>query len=119
MKRNIIIIDLTMSVEDLRIICDNINMNLETLVQNKNAGFHKIWVNYISEGEMDLIAYTRVGSKKVEFIDAVINSYEVLQPVVKEEINDFLTVDDILDKISNKGIDSLSDKELKFLKENS
>lgn len=48
-------------------------------------------------------------------IDKSIVDFEIIKDVVKKDYEVNFNVDDILDKISNKGIDSLSEDEKKFL----
>jgi HD superfamily phosphodiesterase len=120
MGKNIVIVDLTMSVEDLRLVCDDLNILLETILKNKEMGFHKIWVSIEGKVSRQLIAYTLLGSKKIEIVENVMNSYEIVKPKRESEsIEEYLDIDTILDKISANGIGSLSKKELDFLKQNS
>lgn len=48
-------------------------------------------------------------------IDTSIISFEIIREVIKDENKLNLDIDSILDKISNKGLDSLSEEEIKFL----
>lgn len=48
-------------------------------------------------------------------IDTSMVSFEIIRDVVKDENKSNLDIDSILDKISNDGLDSLSDEEKEFL----
>lgn len=79
---------------------------------------HKIWISIEGDVSRQLIAYTLFGSKKIEIVETVMNSYEIVKPKVKKS-EEYLDIDTILDKISANGINSLSKKEMDFLKQNS
>jgi hypothetical protein len=53
--------------------------------------------------------------KSIPEIDTSIISFEIIRDVVKDENKLNLDIDDILDKISQDGLDSLSDEEKEFL----
>ena len=53
--------------------------------------------------------------KSIPEIDTSIISFEIIRDVVKDENKLNLDIDDILDKISQDGLDSLSDEEREFL----
>jgi hypothetical protein len=53
--------------------------------------------------------------KSIPEIDTSIISFEIIRDVVKDENKLNLDIDDILDKISQEGLDSLSDEEREFL----
>lgn len=85
------------------------------------VGMHKIWVDQVT---FSVFAYrTEFDSKfTVQYVDYM-NGLEPLQwnqglskkyPVVNKE--DEFTIDDVLDKINNLGIDSLTEYELKILR---
>jgi len=53
--------------------------------------------------------------KSIPEIDTSIISFEIIRDVVKDENKLNLDIDDILDKISQEGLDSLSNEEREFL----
>lgn len=114
----ILIVDLTISDKEINLICNDLKLNKKIIFELKNGfSFHKIWISKINS-EYKLIAYKRNHSKNIEISNDLFGSIKSYKPTVKEEVL-FLSVDDILDKIAEFGMDSLSDKELNFLKENS
>lgn len=64
-----------------------------------------------------IVAYIKRGQSEIKFVKELIqlfNSTVALSSEISE-----LTVDDILDKISRRGLDALSTQEIEFLKQNS
>lgn len=125
----IIVIDLTLGNNFQRVVEDNDlsgKVSPEALASFKKNGYLKIWIDPQS---VEVIAYT--SSKKSGLIinnDFV--SYLKDMPTIREKemvsineptLNDIgvLTIDKILDKISESGMKSLTKVELKFLQENS
>lgn len=125
------------SKENLRVFCQEYGVNYDKLILDKRNGFATIWlvIDY-EEGFYDFVAYTRAANqKKLTFqSDEMKRDYEgkldIFHKYVKGQKRDYnqevetsfkvekvekFNVDDILDKIAETGMSSLTDKELKFL----
>jgi hypothetical protein len=111
---------------------NNLEVNPKYLWDFKVNGYHKIWIDKYS---YELIFWTESSNKKLICLNQqyiqylrdlkslvhiktekpVEQSYETKQPMKsKTEVNQHI-LDVILDKISSKGLDALSDKEREFL----
>lgn len=111
---------------------NNLEVNPKYLWDFKVNGYHKIWLDKQS---YELIFWTESSNKKLICLNQqyiqylrdlkslvhiktekpVEQSYETKQPMKsKTEVNQHI-LDVILDKISSKGLDALSDKEREFL----
>ena len=117
--KNIICIDLTnFNNEKLSEVAKLYNLNEQNLVNDKKEGFAKMYIDTTSGV---LVAFTYKKNKDVIVIaDVFTNSLKSITPVVieKKQPKVEMTVDNILDKISKYGIESISISEKRFLDEN-
>jgi hypothetical protein len=110
----IILIDLSMNDSDIIRICEQENMDPDIILKNKKNGFHKLWINRINKDELIVFAFTRMGTKKIEAIEHILNDIQPLK--VRPDYNiDNLNLDDILDRINDIGYNNLSDDEKNYL----
>lgn len=118
--KNIICIDLTkFNNEKLSEVAKLYNLEEKSLVNNKKNGFAKLYINVL-DGK--LIAFTNKSNKdEVVIADIFMELLKSIPSVTieKKQPKIELTVDNILDKISKYGIESLSVNEKKFLDVNS
>jgi len=118
--KNIICIDLTMfNNEKLVEVSKLYNLEEKSLLSNKKNGFAKLYIN-ITDGV--LIAFTYKSNKdEIVIADTFTNSLKSIPSVTakKKQPKFEMTIDNILDKISKYGIESLSINERNFLDENS
>ena len=113
--KNIICIDLTMfNNEKLSEVAKLYNLEEKSLITNKKDGFAKLYIN-ILDGV--LVAFTYKKSKnEIVIADVFTDLIKTIPSVTIEKQPKLeLTVDNILDKISKYGIDSLSMNEKNFL----
>lgn len=124
-SHNVILIDLTgiknTMFKDL--LEDNglgDSISPEMLLAFKKDGYNKLWVD---KQTLEIIAYIFNGSKEITINERYVSFLKKIKPIsLKKESNEVVenyTVDSILDKISINGMESLSKKELNFLKRNS
>lgn len=129
------------SKENIRKFCKKIRLGEEgtnEFLSDKECGFATFWLE-ISNLSLRLVALNRVNDKKVEFktsemkekysgkLDQFINynfkdkvkSIKLDEEKSDIEEEDFLTINDVLDKINESGMKSLTKKELDFLKSQS
>ena len=119
---NIICIDLTkFNNEQLIKIAEQYNIDYDSLLINKKNGFAKIWlvkdtniiIAYTSKGD-DSLRYMSTFTELLKLTENVsLKSVEKIKDVKEPEI--ILNVDIILEKISKYGIESITDKEKRFL----
>lgn len=119
---NIICIDLTkFNNEQLIKIAEQYNIDYDSLLINKKNGFAKIWlvkdtniiIAYTSKGD-DSLRYMSTFTELLKLTENVsLKSVEKIKDVKEPEI--ILNVDVILEKISKYGIESITDKEKRFL----
>jgi hypothetical protein len=121
---NLILIDYAFtSDEKLKLICDELELNYDILIKDKKR--FKLFRIWIDKDSKRMIAYsTQKFPNKIEFTDSFDSSFKSIktyQPNIPVSIfelpksNLSLNVDDILDKISKYGIDSLLKEEKEFL----
>ena len=121
---NIIIIDYAFtSDEKLRRICDELKLNYDILIKDKKEfKMYRAWIDLTNK---TMIAYSRTSrpneiiyTPSYEELFRNIPRYEptpIALPSPEVNLNVDLNVDDILDKISKYGIDSLLKEEKDFL----
>lgn len=120
--KNIICIDLTkFNNEKLSDVVKPYNLDVSSFITNKKAGFVKLYIDITNSGM--LVAFTHKDNRNELVISDVfknsINSIEPIEAKKKNKTLKVLTIDNVLDKISKYGIESLSDTEKEFLNENS
>lgn len=120
------------SNEDIREFCEKISLGkegAEELLDDKLSGFGTFFLEITSK--VKLVAFTKTTNlKKIHFKDTemekiyknrldefnkYVDSTHTVKKENKFEANLNLTVDDILDKINEFGIESISKEELKIL----
>jgi hypothetical protein len=119
-SQNIISIHLTRfkSVEDFQNLLDDNdikNIDAKKLFEHKEAGYTKI---FFDKTTFEAIAYVHKLSKKEITFQDDFKSFLKEMPSISFSNNDdssSLDVDVILEKISERGVDSLSRKEKEFL----
>lgn len=116
--KNVICIDLTkFNNEKIVDLAKSLNIDSDAVLHNKKSGFAKI---FIEKSTGKVIAFTTKKNKDIvqytTYLGEVLLSMESTE-VEKTPIE--MNIDNILDKISKYGIDSLSVNEKKFLDENS
>jgi hypothetical protein len=119
--KNIICIDLTKyNNEKLSEIVKIYNLSEGSFISNKKLGFVKL---YVDTANFMIIAHTHKDNRnEIVISDFFKDSIKTIEPIEIKKKNKtlkILTVDNILDKISKYGIESLSDVEKVFLNENS
>lgn len=108
-KSEIIKIDLENWNIELEAISIEYKLNYNILIENKKNGFKYLWIDTSSS---NILAYTRLDNPdKVEPVESFFKK-PTKRPII-------LDLDIILDKISDLGIDSLTEEERSFLKEES
>jgi hypothetical protein len=97
-------------------IGDKYEFDNESLLKNKKSGFAIIW--YDIESKI-LVAFTRKKDNNIyytNFMDEFLDSITEIEMLSrKNRVLEDLTVDNILEKISKYGIDSLTKAEKDFL----
>ena len=118
-SQNIISIHLTRfkSIEEFKNLLDDNgieNVDAKKLFEHKEAGYIKI---FFDKTTFEAIAYVHKSSKKEITFQDDFKSFLKEMPSISFSNDDSidLNVDVILEKISEKGIDSLSRKEKEFL----
>jgi hypothetical protein len=118
-SQNIISIHLTRfkSVEDFQNLLDDNgieNIDAKKLFEHKEAGYTKI---FFDKTTFEAIAYVHKLSKKEITFQDDFKSFLKEMPSISFSNDDsvYLDVDVILEKISERGVDSLSRKEKEFL----
>lgn len=116
---NIICIDLTkFNNEQLIKIAEQYNIDYDSLLINKKNGFAKIWL--VKDTNI-IIAYTSKGDDSLRYMSTFTELLKLTENVSlkksekKKEPEIILNVDIILEKISKYGIESITDKEKRFL----
>ena len=119
---NILSIHLTKfnTIEELeKVLNDNNIQSLcaKKLFEHKEKGYLKVFLDKTSQ---NVIAYTHKNDKKkIHLQDEFTNFLKNMKSIsFTKEVED-LSIDIILDKISSKGIDSLTKREKLFLENNS
>jgi hypothetical protein len=114
--KNIICIDLTsFNNEKLTDIANLYNLNVQNLVNDKKQGFAKM---YIDTTNGVLVAFTYKKNKdEIVIADVFTDLLKSVTPIIleKKQPKIEMTVDNILDKISKYGIESISINEKNFL----
>lgn len=114
--KNIICIDLTkFNNEKLTEVAKLYNLEEKSLINNKKDGFAKLYINSVDGG---LVAFTYKSNKdEVVIADVFTDLLKSVTPIIieKKQPKIEMTVDNILDKISKYGIESISINEKKFL----
>jgi hypothetical protein len=121
---NIILIDYSFTSDDkLKLICEELELNYEILIKDKKR--FKLYQIWIDKDTNRMIAYsTQKLPNKIEFTDSFDTGFKSMKTYVpntsisntelpKSDVS--LNVDDILDKISKYGIESLLKEEREFL----
>lgn len=120
---DIILIDLSLVQDFFRVIEDNKlsgKVSVEALKNFKENGYLKIWID---PKTIEVIAFT--SSKKSGLIinNDFIKYLKEMEPLreflVKDIVISDFSIDQILDKISERGVGSLTPDELNYLGENS
>ena len=119
--KNIICIDLTkFNNEKLSDVAKAYDLSLDSLIRDKKGGFVKLYMD-INNGI--LVAFTHKNNRNdLVIADVFKDSLATIEPIEVKKKNKtlkVLTIDNVLDKISKYGIESLSDTEKEFLNENS
>lgn len=117
---NIICIDFSVtSKDDLKLICKKYQLIYDEMIQKQKT--FDLFKVFIDLDAFKLFAYIQNTDKsKIEFTDAVssiLNSIEPCKVEITSSLEEDLTVDKILDKISKYGMGSLGKKEKDFLDE--
>ncbi len=111
--KNIICIDLRMFNHiKLKEICEKVDIDYQVMLETKNQGFAKIWINQETK---KTFAFTLKKDDTVRFTDAFINEISEIKPVELPRILKNLDLDSILEKISAYGIETLNQIEKEFL----
>lgn len=114
--KNVILIDFSItSKEALKSICDEVKINFDVLSYDaKNLKFYKVWVELSTK---TMIAYTtQKRPNEMVFTDGFQNNLLNTNPYqLTSVLIDNLSLDDVLDKISKFGINSLLKEEKEFL----
>jgi hypothetical protein len=118
--KNIKVIDLTMfnneKLKEVVKLFPNIEINPESLVQDKKNGIKKMFLDTES---LVVIGYTlKSNPDEMIFTENYITGLQEIQPLQlpkKQRATGPLSVDTILDKISKWGIESLTESEKSFL----
>jgi len=85
----------------------------EALVKFKNNGYIKLWIDSVT---FELIAFTHENSKReIQFNIDFISQMKLMKSISIKDKEIKYDIDNILDKISLAGMDSLTTNELKFL----
>ncbi len=87
-------------------------MKLKT---STGEGIDKI---FIDKTTGEILFFVRVGSTKIEMTGSMIKSLSSMKnaiDIINEDDNSSMSLDDILDKISKDGIDSLTESQKKIL----
>lgn len=126
--KNIVKIDLTKyNDKQLEVVCSELLISYELCLKNKNTA--DVCLAYFDVDAGTMFAYTlNSDPDKIRYfmssVDNMLNSIPVcdieakyVEKIISE--NKKQKIDNILDKISNFGIDSLLKEELEFLNENS
>jgi hypothetical protein len=113
---SIICIDLEkISNEQLREICSGLNIEIESLLNDKNKGFVKLWW---CKKTFAVIAYTQKDDNTIKYttkFTSILSSMENYSLKKEEKSKKIFNVDVILEKISKFGIQSLTKEEKEFL----
>lgn len=111
----ILCIDLTMFNHiKLQEVADTHKLNMDFLEKNKKADVAKMWIDLDSG---ILIAFTTKKISKMIYTDEYMEALSKIQPIEMPKKQIILSVDYILDKISKYGIESLTESEKTFLKD--
>lgn len=115
--KNIIVIDFnTTSTDDVRKICDEFSLESEVMIEdNINFGLGKVYIDIVNK---IVVAYTlKSNPYAIIYTDIFEMGLKALSPyVVKPVVSSVeLSIDSILDKIADYGIDSLLKEEKEFL----
>ena len=115
--KNCVVIDLTQfNYENLSkaITTAKLTITIECLITNKKNGFAKLFIDRVN---MAVIAFTTKKNNQIEFSQAFIDGLQSMESVKLTKNVDLteLSFDDILEKISSKGIGSLSKREKDYL----
>jgi hypothetical protein len=118
MELNIICVDLRMyNQQKLKELGDIYDFKTESLINNKQNGFKKIWIDLNTKV---VICFTsKMTGDKIVYTDDYENSLLNIKAVEVPKKSKILTVDSILDKINKWGIESLNEQEKNFLKNQS
>jgi hypothetical protein len=120
---SILKLDLNKPLDILKKDCDTLNKNFDSMVRNKK-NFDSIF--FLKDGaNYKMIAYIIKGTNKVTINDDLTNFLSTMSDNINSlHANDIgvnaqgvsiFNIDDILDKISKKGIDTLTNEERDFL----
>ena len=108
------------SVEDFQSLLDDNGLDTidpESLYSIMLEGFTKI---YLDINTHKIVALTHIDNKKlIQISEDFIIHLRRMNSITKKSKRNNLSVDSILDKINLKGIESLTEKEKDFLKNNS
>lgn len=124
--KSLVYLDISKSNDNLIAqFCNDYNIpdsEKKYLLNDKKEGFSEYWFE-ITKTSVKLVAYRTLNSKRIVFNNMrmesnykrILNSFSNYTSLKKEPISENLDVDDILDKISSFGIDSLTKREIDFL----
>lgn len=128
---DIILIDLSLKSDFEKIIENNElsgHISPESLISFKKDGYLRVWVDRKS---IEIVAYTTTKKSGLVINNNFFKYLNDMTPIKEDvekvdvdktqfiDVDDYLSVDMILDKISDKGIKSLTKDELEFLERNS
>jgi hypothetical protein len=110
---NVICIDLTiLSESKLKEICKVHDLEYEAMLSNKKQKISKIWIDKEAD---QIIGYTLKKSEIFYFHEDYLLYLKIMDPIDPSKIEIVLNLDDILEKISQFGVESLTKEERDFL----
>ena len=115
--KNTICIDLTQfNNEELTELSKIHNLDAHAVIENKNKGIGKIWMDLDFN---TMSAYSLKDTKDdiimTDFYKEALSKVSPVQLPIKPMSVQVLDIDAILEKITQSGMDSLSDEELEYL----
>lgn len=96
----------------LKEICENYELDYDSLLQNKYDGFAKLWIDIEKK---IIISYNTKKDSTIQQTQSFQEILSKINPVPIPKSQPVLNMDVILDKINNYGIDSLRKEERDFL----
>lgn len=110
---NLILIDLKQyNHPKLKELADHFDFNVDVIFMFKDNGIAKIWVDVDTK---DVIAYNTKKDSEIKLGDEFLEKLSAMKSFQLPKKPKVLSLDSILEKISSKGIDSLTTDEKNFL----
>jgi len=108
------------TVEDFQRLIDDNNLNetvdAQKMIEHKEMGFTKMFFDATTK---EGIAFVHKSDKKITFQPEFLDHLKNMKSIDFKKVSSFdLSIDSILDKINERGIESLSKKEKEFLENN-